>query len=103
MINLKIVVESAEMIPFITKTIFDNAWAKHIIKDTIVGVYSDQNPEHEITKFELSFITKALLFKEIEHELNKRFGKVIHLIYAEPVIYIQDDAALKLRKQLKSV
>lgn len=103
MINLKIVVESAEMIPIITKTIFDNAWAQHIIKDTIIGLYSDQDPDHEITKYELTFITKALLFKEIEHELNTRFGKVIHLIYAEPVIYIQDDAAMNLKKHLKSV
>lgn len=51
----------------------------------------------------LFFITKALLYDEIEKEIKVKFYKEGMLIYADPVSHINEEFGDLLRKQIKAI
>lgn len=79
-------------------------------KKYAVSVQMDEEKQHVANavtvllkrdSFKISFITKALLYKEIERELNEFLGDKLKMIYSIPVSQMNEDYAKFLKDQIK--
>ena len=70
---------------------------------THIGVNTLLTIDSKKKTIRLFFITKILLYSNIEKELKDRFFSGDTIIYATPIIYINEEYGEYLRNKIKSV
>jgi len=104
MIILTVITKKEEEVPLVMEHILENKYAKSVQLDHEVNHFLNDKKQLTAVKTpKLSFISKALLYKDIESSLFNRFGKDHFIIYSEPVGQMNEDYGNELRTYLKSV
>lgn len=104
MIILSVITKKKEEVPLVMDFLLENNYAKSIQLDQEINYFlTDDRRQANVKTPKLSFITKALLYKEIESSLFKRFGQDHFIIYSVPVGQMNEDFGNELRSYLKSV
>lgn len=104
MIILSVITKKEQEVPMVIAHLLENNYAKSVQLDEETNYYL--NNDKQLTKIKtpkLSFITKALLYKDIESSLFKKFGQDHFTIYSVPVGQMNDDYGNELRNYLKTV
>lgn len=104
MIILSVITKKEEEVPLVMEFLLENNYAKSIQLDHEINYFLTEGRRSATAKApKLSFITKALLYREIESSLFKRFGQDHFTIYSVPVGQMNEEYGNELRAYLKSV
>jgi hypothetical protein len=103
MIVLNIITKNVSEIEAIMKEIIINRFAQsvqldHEVKHILIG-----EKLNEVKTPKISFITKALLYNEIETFLHHKFPTTDFMIYSIPITQMNREHSSKLREFLKTI
>lgn len=102
MIILNIVVSDKKAGEKLIEVLLENKYAMSIQLDEEKQHVANATSElQKRDSFKISFITKALLYKEIEKKVYAFLGKNLKMIYSIPISQMNDEYADHLRENIK--
>lgn len=102
MIILNLIVSSKEQIDAIVNSILKNNFAIHVVVGNALDSYhlnSSCIKEHAVA-YPIQFVTKSMLFSEIEASLKKEFPQTYFYIGATPIAHIAINLHDKIKKRV---
>ncbi len=103
MIVLNIITKNISEIETIMKEIITNRFAQSVQLDHEVKHILINGKLSELKTPKISFITKALLYNEIETFLHHKFPTTDFMIYSIPISQMNLEHSNKLREYLKPI
>ncbi len=104
MVIFSVIIHNENIVEDVMHVVLKNKYAKTVQLDREVKNYYDKNNELDIEQTtKLSFITKALLYKEIETVLFEKFGEENLIVYAVPVGQMNEKYTSELRNYIKAI
>lgn len=103
MVIFSIIIHNENIVEDVMHLVLENKYAKTVQLDREIKNYYDKNNDLDIEQTtKLSFITKALLYKEIEGKLFEKFGEDNLIVYAVPVGQMNEKYTNELRNYIKA-
>lgn len=103
MILLNVITKDEKVLDTIIKKVLEHKYSKSVQLDHEVNFYLNGSEVSEIKTPKVSFITKALLYSEIENMLFEIAGSHNITIYAIPIGQMNETYANEIRNYLKAV
>lgn len=103
MVIFSVIVHNENLVEDVMHLLLENKYAKSVQLDREIKNYYDKDKEIEIEQTtKLSFVTKALLYKEIETSLIDKFGDDELIVYAVPISQMNEKHIHELRTYIKA-
>ena len=99
MITLNLIVTDKEKIDHVVNSILRNQFALNVIVGDAMDSYHLSSSGEKILSvvYTIQFVTKSLLFNQIERSLKKEFEGMDFYIYAAPAVHINTDYYEKIK------
>lgn len=103
MVIFSVIVHKENLAEKVMHLVLENKYAKSVQLDSEQKNFYDEHGKLEVKQTtKLSFLTKALLYKEIESRLIQEFGDAELVIYSVPISQMNEKYMQQLRSFIKS-
>ncbi len=101
MIIIKLVVSDKEQGKLVAASILKNKFTLNVFGSSFDSFHLNSSYTKEQTEvYVIQFVTKSLLFNEIEESLNKEFPKTDFYICATPIVHMAINLHDKIRNRV---